>query len=417
MAGLLNLVDDPSSQGLLSLGLRLMSTPGNFGTALGQSGLGALGDLNAAAQAKQRRDLLAQEESARAMQMRMQQQQMQQMMEAQARQKAIEEAYRGAMRSPEQQAMQQFGGPTVAAANAAPGMAPAFDQQALIRGLTQADPMAAYQMMQPKPADYKVVGDALVSVGPQGVKEAYRAPAKPEAAPTAVQEYNFAKAQGYGGTFEQWKKSNAQAGATQIGMPRIEVKTGEGLAGQIGPMAKDSQTKVQGAVGMYDSADRIQRAIDSGKVSAGPFTTQIQTVKQLIQKVGGGNDEGIRQTRQVMKSLAQMAVEARKELAGQGQVTENEAAAVARAEAGDINELTVGELQDLVTLTKRAAHYRAKSHQQIIDTMGQSDATKGLIPFYQVRGVERLLEHSPQLPQIGGPPKVMKFDADGNQIK
>jgi hypothetical protein len=33
-------------------------------------------------------------------------------------------------------------------------------------------------MMQPKPADYKVVGDALVSVGPQGVKEAYRAPAR-----------------------------------------------------------------------------------------------------------------------------------------------------------------------------------------------------------------------------------------------
>lgn len=150
MAGLLDLVDDPASQGLLSLGLRLMSTPGSFGTALGQSGLGALGDLNSAAQAKQRRDLLAQEERSRAMQMQMLQQQMAQQQEAQARQKAIEEAYRGAMRSPEQQAMQQFGGPTMGAAQAAPGMSPQIDQQALIRGLTQADPMAAYAMMQPK---------------------------------------------------------------------------------------------------------------------------------------------------------------------------------------------------------------------------------------------------------------------------
>lgn len=43
--GLLNLTDDPQTLGLLSLGLRLMSTPGKFGTALGQSGLGAMDDV------------------------------------------------------------------------------------------------------------------------------------------------------------------------------------------------------------------------------------------------------------------------------------------------------------------------------------------------------------------------------------
>ena len=222
MRGLLDLADDPASQGLLSLGLRLMSTPGNFGYALGTSGLGAMGDLNSATQAKQRRDLLAQEEKSRAVQMLMQQQQMQQLLEQQARQKAVEEAYRGAMRSPDQQAMAQNGGPTVAAANVAPGMVPQVDQAALIRGLTQADPMAAYQMMQPKPADYKVVGDSLVSVGPQGVKEAYRAPQKPAAAPATVQEYEYARGQGYAGTFEQFKRDNARAGA-----PSVNVNTGQ----------------------------------------------------------------------------------------------------------------------------------------------------------------------------------------------
>lgn len=43
----------------------------------------------------------------------------------------------------------------------------------------QADPQSAYQMLQPKPADYKVVGNALLQVGPGGVKEAYRAPKRP----------------------------------------------------------------------------------------------------------------------------------------------------------------------------------------------------------------------------------------------
>ena len=45
MAGLLDSLDDPQTAGLLSLGLRLMSTPGSFGTALGKSGLGALDDI------------------------------------------------------------------------------------------------------------------------------------------------------------------------------------------------------------------------------------------------------------------------------------------------------------------------------------------------------------------------------------
>lgn len=106
------------------------------------------------------------------------------------------------------------GGPTNAAAQAAPGMAPGFDQNALIRGLTQADPMAAAQLLQPKPADYKVVGDALLQVGPGVVKEAYRAPAKPEAMPSAVREYEYARQQGYQGTFQQFKLEQQRAGAS-----------------------------------------------------------------------------------------------------------------------------------------------------------------------------------------------------------
>jgi hypothetical protein len=132
----------------------------------------------------------------------------------------------------------------------------------------------------------------------------------------------------------------------------------------------------------------------------------VQTVKQLVQKIGGGNDEGIRQTRQVIKSLAQMAVEARKQLQGQGQVTESEAAAVAKADAGDINDLTVGELRDLSTLTKRAAHYTAKSHTELIGAMNESDATKGAAKFYGVQGLDALMQYAPTLPNIGGPKDV-----------
>jgi hypothetical protein len=50
-------LDDPREVGLLSLGLRLMSTPGSFGQALGRAGLGALNDYGAAeSQARHRED-------------------------------------------------------------------------------------------------------------------------------------------------------------------------------------------------------------------------------------------------------------------------------------------------------------------------------------------------------------------------
>ena len=213
MQGLLGPMDDPQSAGLLSLGLRLMSTPGNFGSALGTAGLGAMGDMQQARQMQEQRKRQEQMMQMQQMQMEQAQRAQKQAEEERARQAAIEQAYRGAIRSPEQQAMGQFGGPTVAAAAAAPGMAPAIDQQALIRGLMKADPMSAYKMLQPTPADYKVVGDSLVSVGPQGVKEAYRAPPKPEAGTSDMRNFEYGQKNP---AFNEWALSQKKAGASSV---------------------------------------------------------------------------------------------------------------------------------------------------------------------------------------------------------
>lgn len=185
------------------------------------------------------------------------------------------------------------------------------------------------------------------------------------------------------------------------GAPKVSVnptvKMGDSVATQIGPMMKDARTQVDGAVKMFDAADRIQTAVDSGLVKAGPLATPTMKVKQLF----GGDSDSVRQTRQVIKGLAQMGLEARKQLAGQGQVTENEAAAALKADAGNIDDLTVGELRDLVTLTKRASHYTAKSYAEQLTNLGANEGTKNLVPFYQVRGMDALLNHNPTLPKIG----------------
>lgn len=368
--------DDPNTIGLLSFGARMSNAPGGFMRNLGGSVLGALGDRGEAKSgiAKQ------QQEQLRMQLLQQQMEDAQRQRQAQMQARANQEKLRAFL----------LQNPNVQDAN----------RMALETGMS--DPMDVLKGMQPKADDLMTVAPGATVLNKRTNQPVFSAPDKPAELPSAVREYEYAKQQGYQGTFEQFQLAQRKAGATNIGMPKIEVKMGESVAGQIGPMAKDSRIQAQGAVGMFDSAERIQKALDSGKVSAGPFTTQIQTVKQLVQKVGGGNDEGIRQTRQVIKGLAQMSVEARKELQGQGQVTESEAAAVAKAESGDINDLTTGELQDLVTLTKRAAHMRARNHQNIIESMNGSEATKGMVPFYQVQNMDKLLKHSPQLPQIGG---------------
>lgn len=251
------------------------------------------------------------------------------------------------------------------------------------------------QQLFPKGPEYKVVGDSLVAIGDEGAKPVYTAEPK---APSAVQEYKFAQDQGYQGSFDQWKKSNARAGATNI-VNKIDNKTGESLAGQIGPMAKDSRTRAMGAIKMADSAERLEKALGSGNVIAGPFASKRMFLNQIGAQMGITGPDSVTQTRQVIRALAESSVEARKELQGQGQVTENEAKAVEKAMSGNIDEMTVPELKALVSLNKKAAKFSVEQHKYLLDEMNQNPGLQGVSKFYDVPGMDRVLQY--------------KFDATG----
>lgn len=376
-------MDTPEGQGLLAAAFSLMSAqkyPGQKGAlagALGDAGRQYMGTVDNSRNQLQRRAYLDQQMKAQQLQLE----------EAQ-RQRAEQEQELAAIR-------EQFGPNGT------------FDPRALLqRGGYGAfeKGLKINSALNPAPAAPIKLGENDRLLDPSTFRELVSPVQKPQSLPSGVQEYEYAKAQGYAGTYTDWLRDNKRAGASSVnvGMPKIDIKMGDSVAGQVGPMLKDSRTAVHGAVKMFDAASRIEQALASNQVSAGPLTSQVQTVKQFVQKIAGGNDENIRQTQQVIRSLAQMAVEARKQLQGQGQVTENEAKAVAKADAGDIDSLTTGELADLVTLTKRAAHFTAKGHQEMLGTMEANEGTRGAVPFYRVPGMDALLKHEPKLPQIGG---------------
>jgi hypothetical protein len=262
--------DDPRTMGLLQLAASLSSAPKPM-QGLTQ---GLLAYQNAIGQGRRQK----QEDEDRAMRRQMAELQLRQAQQQAAKAQAIDAAYKGAIRTPDQMAMAAHGGPTNAAAQAAPGMAPGVDQNALLRGLMQADPQAAFQMLQPKPADYKVVGDALLQVGPGGVKEAYRAPAKPEAMPTSIQEYLYAQKNP---DFLANQLRLKQAGAT-----RVNVDSGpKAFDSDLGKFAVDTFAKqresAQAAAGVLQSVGEIRKAVQGGAYQGAGAELKLGAAKAL----------------------------------------------------------------------------------------------------------------------------------------
>jgi hypothetical protein len=173
------------------------------------------------AQAKQAKML----EEMRQMQMAQQKMQMEAAQKEQARKEGIEGAYRNAFRTPDQMAMAQNGGPTLAAAAAAPQAQAGFDNSVLRNELAKVDPLTAYQLFGPKEAKRFTLkpGEVIAEEGPQGIRELFKAAEKPETT-NDLKEYNFARTQGFTGTLRDWQLEQKRAGATNVSVP---INTGQ----------------------------------------------------------------------------------------------------------------------------------------------------------------------------------------------
>lgn len=199
---------------------------------------------------------------------------------------------------------------------------------------------------------------------------------------TEMQKYTQAKLTG-----------TAKGAGTTLNLPKIELKTGESVAGQVGPIMKESRAQAQGAIQTFDSANRIEQALKTNNVIAGPLASASMLVRQVFDPKGKSPE--VQETRKVIRALAESTVNARKALEGQGSITENEAAAAAKAASGDIDSMTVGELYILVNMNKRAAALQARSHVELLDAANANEATKGLTGFYSLKGLEPLLKYDP----------------------
>lgn len=207
---------------------------------------------------------------------------------------------------------------------------------------------------------------------------------KPADLPSSVREYQFAVGQGYEGSYQDFIAQQKKAGAPTT---TVEVKTGEGIAKEIGPMLEKSQVAASGAVVQIDAADRIINAVDTGKVLSGPGTqpaVRALQIGNILGVTGKNSNEIVANTRQVVRGLAELTLQGRKLMRGEGAITVDESKLAERAVSGDITDLTNEEIKLLANASKRAAQFTIQQHDKKLDVLRKDPAMSNLVPFFEV---------------------------------
>ncbi len=201
--------------------------------------------------------------------------------------------------------------------------------------------------------------------------------------------------------YQEYAKQKASAGAARTSV-QVNNKMGESLAGQIGPMMKDSQASADAAVKQVQAANSIDAALNSGKVITGPTANARLTVAQLADTLGmGGADQKakLESTRAVLQGLAQLTLQGRQQMRGQGAITESESKLAERAVSGDLS-MTPAELRVLTNAARRAGQYVHQEHQRKVQAVSANPDYSSMVPFYAVPDMPQ--QAPAQEPAAGG---------------
>ena len=252
----------------------------------------------------------------------------------------------------------------------------------------------------PKPQEPYTLAPGAVRYGPDN-KQLAQAPHKPEKEDEFTRMMRAAGIDPAGPEAQRLTKSRLDKMTSHPPAPsvKVDVKTGESLGKEIGPMVAESRASALGALDAINTASRIKTALSAGNVTLGPTATvrnQIDQIAQVMGVAGRNTEEKLVNTREVTRGLAQFTIAARKALKGQGQVSDFEGRLLLKAESGEIDDFTIPELKAFIATTDRLARRQYGLHKSNVDVMRKRPDLANLVPFYEV----------PALPAAEGGPKI-----------
>ena len=317
---------------------------------------------------------------------RMQLQRMQQQQSDEAAQRDFYSQAGNYMQSPQQQAI-GMGGPSPQAAAMIPNLQPRFDKAAALRDMMQVPGLQqnAFAAMMKPPERMKVAANERVL--DENMRELVPALDKGE----DVKEGYLVKRDGkwiIDPDLYQAHLGAKRASASNVNV-KTDVKTGESIAAQIGPILKTTREQAIAGQSLLDSSSRVLSAVEKGNVIAGPTANLRFKGAQIADLLGvGGKDtkEKILNTRNVIRAQAEQAVAARSQLGGQAQISNAEQELITKATSGDIADLTMAEMKQIAQLNQRLGAQLVERHNVHVRNLEKDPNLAGLAKFYQLPG-------------------------------
>jgi hypothetical protein len=169
---------------------------------------------------------------------------------------------------------------------------------------------------------------------------------------------------------------------TNISVSATNTPAGKSLAEPVGKLAAASAGRAEGATEIMTAANSVREALNSGNVIAGPLAGVRTKFAQVLELAGVGDKEKLTATRTAIQGMADLTLQSRAELKGQGQITDAETKLLERARSGDIADMTIAELQTVVSVSQRLAGRLWSNHQTLLGRMKNDPAAADVYQYY-----------------------------------
>ena len=216
--------------------------------------------------------------------------------------------------------------------------------------------------------------DQLHAIGEHDLAKSLEQRVKDKLPPTSVQEFEYAKKNGYTGTFDQFK--TLQAPRTTVSVP-VNVSTEKAYSGKFAGLIADSDAAklgaAEGAPAAAETADRILDLISTGNVITGTGANVRLQMAKALNLAGGNDSEKIANTEVLLSSLADTTMGAIKSSnlgAGQG-FTNADRDFLEKAKAGQIT-YDAKSLARLADLSRKAAEKSAETWNKRVNQIPKS---------------------------------------------
>ena len=163
-------------------------------------------------------------------------------------------------------------------------------------------------------------------------------------------------------------------------------------AAQLGELVPRLYEQANSAASQLDQIPRYRRALDSA--ITGPLADSRLTAARIGSALGFSGDKAASATTELVQGLAEMALQSRGMLTGQGAVSNYEQNLLTKARSGDIN-LTKPELNIIFNVAERAARAQYAKSRKLLESAASKSETAGLF----LQNVPSISETQPEQPK------------------